>query len=72
MLEQPCAAVGTEPGSASLSAAASSVGAAVVYRHRAINSTGKEFVFCVHMSSHRPRDQGLSRKVCENFNSLVC
>lgn len=46
--------------------------AAVVYRHRAINSTGKEFVFCVHMSSHRPRAQGLSRKVSENFNSLVC
>lgn len=44
--------LGTEPGSGSPSAAASSVGAAVVCRHRTIiNSTGKGFVFYVHTSS---------------------
>lgn len=51
--------LGTEPGTARPIAAASSVGVAVVCRHRTINSTGRGFVFYVHMSSlSQPQTNG--------------
>lgn len=53
-------ALGTEPGSASPGAAASSVGAAVLCRHRAINSTGKRVcVSCTHVQLESATDQWL-------------
>lgn len=53
-------ALGTEPGSASPGAAASSIGAAVLCRHRAINSTGKRVcVLCTHVQLESATDQWL-------------